>query len=167
MKLSVETIAETVEALIFVHEKMIEHAREKTEILKNADMSALEEQIRKEDALVAKMTELEELRLQQVIQFLSDKGIFIGNPTVSQFLGHVDGNGRDRMANLFDRLTEAVLELKRQNSLNQSLIEQSLQFVNVTASLLSPGNEPSNYGHPDESKNRTAFKQRSMFDSKA
>ena len=60
-------------------------------------------------------------------------------------------------------LTKAITQLKQQEQLNQALIQQSMQFVQLSLDILNPTIQTMNYG-----KNREdAGSKRSVFDSKA
>ena len=61
------------------------------------------------------------------------------------------------------KLTEALIALKQQEQLNIALIQQSMQFVQLSLDLLSPSLTNMNYGK--EQKDQPI--NRSVFDSKA
>ncbi|HEX7065878.1 MAG TPA: flagellar protein FlgN [Bacillales bacterium] len=164
--MSAESMIETMKVLVSVHRELNEQAKEKTETLKNGDMEALETLMKKEEAAVSKLKELEELRVRQVDVFLGEKGMIGENVTMSQLLKVADPEEEQKLLQIQHQLTEEIILLKQQNALNQELIEQSLQFVNVSLNLYQPEKEPANYGRPDQTKN-SAQRGRSLFDSQA
>ncbi|HET7626969.1 MAG TPA: flagellar protein FlgN [Bacillales bacterium] len=165
--MTVEAIVRTMVSLVDVHAKMTEMAREKTEILKEADVEALEAQLKKEEPYIEKIKELETLRVKQMHEWLEENGQTMETATSTSFLSLFAGEAKEKLTAVFADLTRSVNELKAQNRLNQQLIEQSLQFVNVTADLLQPGNEPVGYGKSRQTGPNQRQNQRSVFDSKA
>lgn len=156
------------QALVEVHETLNELAKEKTKHLVNGDMKALEGLMKREEAAAAKLEELERQRSQWVDQLLAEKGIVAEEPTMTDLLKFVDEEEKLKLMNVQQSLLEEIAALKQQNSLNQELIKQSLQYVNVSLNLLDPRTESPNYKRPvQNSKKQELQNGRSLFDSKA
>lgn len=166
--MSAEKVITNMKTLVGVHETLNEQAKEKTEHLVNGDMKALEGLMKKEEAATTKLEELERLRSQLVNDFLAEKGIVAEEPTMTDLLKFVDDEEKEQLMKVQKHLLEEIMDLKQQNSLNQELIKQSLQYVNVSLNLLDPKDELPNYKRPLQNQAKSETQNvRSLFDSKA
>lgn len=75
----------------------------------------------------------------------------------------VDEQSREGLEKTAVALTNVITRLKEQKQLNQALIQQSMQFVELSLDMLSPSIRNMNYGE----KKSSGPKGRSVFDSKA
>ncbi|HEX7064427.1 MAG TPA: flagellar protein FlgN [Bacillales bacterium] len=166
MTLSAEPLIETMEALVSVHRTLNAHAKEKTRVLKEGDIKGLEALMKKEEAAAAKLKKLEEARIQRVDEFLAEKGVIGEDVTMSQLLKFTAPEEERELLEVQNQLMDEIVQLKQQNALNQELIEQSLQFVDMSLDLFQPAKEPANYQHPDQTKS-PGQRGRSLFDSQA
>ncbi|HEU5139259.1 MAG TPA: flagellar protein FlgN [Bacillales bacterium] len=164
--MSAEPMIETMEALVSVHKTLNEHAKEKTRVLKEGDIKALEALMKKEEAAAAKLKELEDTRIRRVDEFLSEKEIIGEDVSMSQLLKFTNPEEERELLEVQSRLMDEIVQLKQQNALNQELIEQSLKFVDMSLHLFQPNKEPANYRHPDQAKS-PGQPGRSLFDSQA
>jgi flagellar biosynthesis/type III secretory pathway chaperone len=113
-------------------------AYEKTDIVKQGDMSLLEAGMKQEQRLIFIMQQLEKERTEIVYRMMSGRPITSQAPTLADCLDLIDGIEKQELMSLKETLVEKTTELKQVNELNQSLISQSLQFVNVTLSMVQP-----------------------------
>jgi len=105
----------------------------------------------------------EKTRQKAVKEWLEIKGLDKAG-TVSELLEAVsDEKEREKLAKTSTLLTEGITKLKHNEQLNQSLLEQSLQFVQVSLDLMNPSLKNMNYGKQPDSYTT----KRSVFDSKA
>ena len=86
--------------------------------------------------------------------------------TLSKCIEQTSNEEKTTLENLKIELEEGVKRLKAQNELNQQLLEQSLQFVNLSLDMLLPEIDAFNYDRPNHEQDITGEK-RSIFDSKA
>lgn len=161
-------IVEAMDALVAVHRTLNEQAERKTEVLKNGDMQGLESLLKEEEATAAQLKSLEDRRERDVNEFLREKGITSDDPlTVSQIAELAPQHEKEEMYRLRDELLAEIVDLKRQNALNQSLIEQSLHFIDVSLNMARPPElESVTYNHPNHTGNERLNRQ-SLFDSQA
>jgi hypothetical protein len=98
--------------------------------------------------------------------FLQSHSILIDQPTLRDCLKHVEEQERQILTILQSQLVEKVSRVKKQNDLNQQLLEQSLAFVQMSIDLLTPDIETYNYERPNRNQ---SYEQhgRSLFDSNA
>jgi FlgN protein len=139
-------------------------AHEKTEIVKQGDMTLLEEKMKQEQRHTLIMQKLEKERMEIVYRMMSGRQLMSGLPTLADCLDILDVDEKQELVVLRDTLIGKITELKQVNELNQSLISQSLQFVNVTLSMVQPMEREPAY-RKDHTKKEV--KGHSLFNAKA
>jgi flagellar biosynthesis/type III secretory pathway chaperone len=142
------------ERLFKSHEELLALGERKTEVLKLGDMKALDALLKEEDLQVKKLQIIEKERL-----------IKFANVTLGDVLEQATGEERARLEHLQKQLLEVFEDLKSRNALNQELLEQSLQYVNMSLSMFQPVNEPATYSNSKSNPYNT--NSASLFDSKA
>lgn len=142
------------ERLYKSHEDLLALGERKTEVLKAGDMKELDVLLKEEDLQVKKLQNIEKERLLK-----------FANVTLEDVLGGAVEPEKEKLLYLQERLISIYEALKDRNQLNQQLLEQSLQYVNMSLSLIQPQNEPDLYSkhHADEYTANSI----SLFDSKA
>jgi flagellar biosynthesis/type III secretory pathway chaperone len=142
------------ERLLKSHEDLIVLGERKTEVLKLGDMKALDVLLKEEDLQVKKLKLIEKERMLK-----------FANVTLGDILEQAEKPEKEKLTYLQNKLIQAYESLKSRNQLNQDLLEQSLQYVNMSLSMVLPNNEPDLYSkHKAEDYNSNGF---SIFDSKA
>ncbi|WP_209121474.1 flagellar protein FlgN [Alkalihalobacillus sp. BA299] len=164
--MSAKAVIKVLADLIKLHQVLNEIAVEKTEIVKKGEMPALDLLIKKEVALIQQLRKLEENRMLVVEQFFTDKGLVTEDVTMDQLIEHAPKDEQSLLLKLYRALLSEIDTLKKNNELNQQLIEDSLRFVNLSLDLLTPEPDDVNYQRPTKSNNDTVA-SRSIFDSKA
>jgi flagellar biosynthesis/type III secretory pathway chaperone len=142
------------ERLFKSHEDLLALGERKTEVLKLGDMKALDVLLKEEDLQVKKLQLIEKERLLK-----------FANVSLVDVLDQADGTEKENLIQLQEQLIQIHEALKSRNELNQELLEQSLQYVNMSLSMVQPETEPVTY-----SKLRTNgynSSNTSLFDSKA
>jgi flagellar biosynthesis/type III secretory pathway chaperone len=141
------------ERLLQSHNDLLTLGERKTVVLKSGDMKALDVLLKEEDLQVKKLQQIEKERLLK-----------FANVTLRDVLEQAEAPAKDRLKILQNRLIEIYDALKERNQLNQDLLEQSLQYVNMSLSMVQLQNEPELYSkhHADEHTSNI-----SLFDSKA
>ncbi|MCM3731589.1 flagellar protein FlgN [Fictibacillus nanhaiensis] len=142
------------ERLLTSHEELLALGERKTEVLKLGDMKALDVLLKEEDLQVKKLQLIEKERM---LKFT--------NVTLGDVLEQADEADKVKLLHLQDQLIQTYEALKSRNELNQELLEQSLQYVNMSLSMVQPQSEPSTYSNTK--KNPYANQSSSLFDSKA
>jgi flagellar biosynthesis/type III secretory pathway chaperone len=151
----------SLEKLLKLHKSLYELAVRKTEYIKVGDMDALNKIINEEQSHIIAIQQFEKKRQETVTKLLPNRL----NPSVLECIEMTEGHEKEKLSNLANQLNEVLFALKEKNYLNQQLVHQSLQFVNVSLSLLKPQPESMNYG-PPKGKSRTNVKD-TLFNSKA
>ncbi|WP_088104282.1 flagellar protein FlgN [Halalkalibacter urbisdiaboli] len=163
VKLIIQSLAE----LIRIHQQLNELASKKVDSIKQGDMPALEALVREESKLASKLRTTELMREKQVHAFFAEQGEANEHATISSMIALVSSDEANLLQRLQKVLVQEVNELKKQNELNQSLIQESLQFVNLSLDLLIPNAEDVSYKRPQAREERSYEPSHSIFDSKA
>jgi flagellar biosynthesis/type III secretory pathway chaperone len=142
------------ERLLKSHEELLALGERKTNVLKQGDMKALDVLLKEEDLQVKKLQLIEKERMLK-----------FANVTLSDVLKQADRQEKDKLSRLQEKLVKAFEALKQRNKLNQSLLEQSLQYVNMSLSMIQPQIEPVTYEKSKSNPYNT--NPSSLFDSKA
>ncbi|MEM5591534.1 flagellar export chaperone FlgN [Niallia circulans] len=94
---------------------------------------------------------------------------FIGSEqkqtTLDDVIKTVDDQTKDILMEIKQKLVEVLGLIKTQNETNQQLINQSLQFIEVSLDLLKPDIDTYNYNR-SESKTSYEKERYSIFESK-
>jgi flagellar biosynthesis/type III secretory pathway chaperone len=151
-----ETVQMTslIERLLKSHEDLLALGERKTEVLKLGDMKALDVLLKEEDLQVKKLQMIEK-----------DRMVKFANVTLGDVLDRAELDEKENLIHLQEKLIIAYEDLKSRNKLNQELLEQSLQYVNMSLSMVQPENEPGTYKNPKS--NPYSSNRSSIFDSKA
>ncbi|RZT21568.1 flagellar protein FlgN [Fictibacillus sp. BK138] len=142
------------ERLLKSHEDLLALGERKTEVLKQGDMKALDALLKEEDLQVKKLQSIEKERL-----------IKFANVTLGDMLEQAEDPEKERLLHLQEQLVQAYEILKSRNELNQELLVQSLQYVNMSLSMVQPHTEPATYSNLKSNPYNT--NAASLFDSKA
>lgn len=161
--MSSELLLASMEKLCKLHKSLYELAVKKTDIIKAGDMDALNQLLKDEQAHIAAIDRMEKERQKAAKAFAQH----LDQPTVTDCMDRLSTAEQDKAVRITDDLTEIVNNLKEQNQLNQQLVHHSLQFVNVSMSLLRPQPENINYGPPTKNKQTSEKNSQGMFNSKA
>jgi flagellar biosynthesis/type III secretory pathway chaperone len=140
--------------LLKSHEDLLALGERKTEVLKLGDMKALDVLLKEEDLQVKKLQMIEK-----------DRMLKFANVTLGDVLEQTEEPEKDKLFYLQKKVIKAYDALKSRNKLNQQLLEHSLQYVNMSLSMIQPQTEPATYSNSKTNpyNNNTA----SFFDSKA
>lgn len=152
--------------LVGLHQELLSVSIEKMEGIKNGDIDNLQALLVRERKLVRKIEQVEKLRMQLVNNWLEAEKITEVDPTITFILEHMTNEAeRLELEEVTIELTKVMTELKAQEKLNISLLNQSMQFVQMSLDLMSPSLKNMNYSNMD--KPNVEQPNRSIFDSKA
>jgi flagellar biosynthesis/type III secretory pathway chaperone len=142
------------ERLYKSHEDLLALGERKTEVLKLGDMKALDVLLKEEDLQVKKLQMIEKERMLK-----------FANVTLGDVLEQAEESEKEKLLHLQDQLIQTYEALKSRNELNQELLEQSLQYVNMSLSMVQPSSELDIYSkHNVDEYSSDGI---SLFDSKA
>ena len=162
--MSARHIIDTLEKLVKLHKSFNQLAERKTNILKAGDTEAISVLLIDEQKHIKAISQTDQEREVAVERFLAANGAANQEASISTVTGYTDPLETAALEHLKMELIEEVAKLKEQNSLNQQLIYQSLQFINVSLNMLRPQNQNMNYGKTAKKPAKSGL---GMFDSKA
>ncbi|MEH7342622.1 flagellar protein FlgN [Bacillus sp. JJ1532] len=164
--MSAFNLIKTLEMLLKTYEKLTTAAIQKTEIIKKGDLSALQSTITEEKLFLQALQKVESNLLNETKLFLKADQSTDRNITLTECINAATEEEKQKLLGIKTALEEQISMLKEQNELNQQLIEQSLQFVNISIDMLSPEIDSYNYDRPNQGHDMEE-NNRSIFDSKA
>ncbi|GLB60194.1 flagellar protein FlgN [Cytobacillus sp. NCCP-133] len=164
--MSAEKMIKTLQNLLLLYKSLNQIALKKTEVIKKGNADSLNVLINEEQKHITGITKWEKLLMDDAKQFLLKKGMTVETPSLSDSIMHSSIEEKQTLIDLKNDLTGQVNLLKQQNNLNQQLLEQSLQFVNMSLDMLLPAIDSFNYEPPNHLQDLSEDK-RSIFDSKA
>lgn len=158
-------IIEILERLIAEHDRMLKLANHKKEVLITGKIDELARIVQFESRCISTIQSLELEREKQVSLYLMQRGIRKETCYLSDLIELEPSPERKlALARCQTQLGNLVKELQELNHLNQRLIEQSLEFVNMSLEeMTAPAEEPV-YKPTQQPQGRGATR---FFDSKA
>lgn len=152
--------------LVGLHRELLSISVEKMEGIKVGNIDSLQPLLTRERKLVRKIEQVEEIRIQLVNDWIKAEEITDAEPTITFILEQMTNETeRQELEEVTIDLTKVITELKAQEKLNIALINQSMQFVQMSLDLMSPSLKNMNYSNMD--KPDVEQPNRSIFDSKA
>src|SRR5690625_485172 len=147
-----------------IHEELLKGSKRKTDIIKEGSTEKLQAILAEERKYIKVLEQAEERRQKEVEKWYSDQQLSLEEMTITNMLHMLtDKQDQQLLENITIHLTEAITALKQQEQLNQALIQQSMQFVQLSLDMLSPTIQNMNYGKSQGNEGA----KRSVFDSKA
>jgi flagellar biosynthesis/type III secretory pathway chaperone len=166
--LSIQGLLQTMDKLIQIHLSMLELSEQKTNILVHNQVDKLNKIVNKETNLIKQITKLDQQRIEDISEFLLQKG-YRPNPniTVGDLIKLVvKVEEKKSLADKQDQLLGTIGKLRELNQLNQKLVEQSLSFLEFSIDLiLGPSEDDVVYQNPVQQ--HQGIKRNGIFDSKA
>ncbi|GGN53636.1 MULTISPECIES: flagellar protein FlgN [Oceanobacillus] len=152
--------------LVGLHRELLSISVEKMEGIKVGNIDSLQPLLTRERKLVQKIEQVEKIRIQLVNNWIEAEEITDAEPTITFILEQMTNETeRLELEEVTIELTKVITELKAQEKLNIALINQSMQFVQMSLDLMSPSLKNMNYSNMD--KPDVEQPNRSIFDSKA
>lgn len=161
-----EKIIQALNELVSLHQELLKLSKQKTEVIKEGEVEKLQSVLVSERKLVRKLEQAETRRMQLVGEWVEKEGLTEEDPTITLILERITNEEeRTKLEKVTIELTKAMTDLKAQENLNLALIDQSMQFVQLSLDLLSPSLKNMNYSN--NNKPNMESPTRSIFDSKA
>ncbi|WP_017184921.1 flagellar protein FlgN [Alkalibacillus haloalkaliphilus] len=163
----IESIIEKLEKINQLNESLYQLSQDKTERLKNNDLEAFNELLIKERKHAQAIDQLEAKRVQETDAWFQQNDLSDQEQTITNIIENLkDGEHKQRLETLYEKLVFILANLKQQEQLNHDLTQQSLQYLELTLDLIKPTYQKDlNYRKPQQETNQTT--NRSVFDSKA
>ncbi|WP_337970012.1 flagellar protein FlgN [Virgibacillus salexigens] len=163
--MSIEKIKALLLTLVTLHQELIAISNQKTEAVKSGNLEKLQQVLVNERKQIRKIEKAEEDRQLVVADWFESQRLNI-EPTITRLVEAINcDETRKELTAATNQLTEAITTLKQQEQLNMALINQSMQFIQLSMDLLNPSLSQMNYGRSETES--TGSIKRSVFDSKA
>ncbi|MFC4777820.1 flagellar protein FlgN [Paenibacillus sp. GCM10023252] len=147
----VSQVVKAIDQLAEVHEQLIQTGLAKKQAILSKELDELMRLMRIESKLSREITEMDQERSLVSRKLMMDKGVKNRfNVTYRNLMGVIhDPEERTELQRVHERLERAIVQLKQVNDLNQTLLQQSLDFIAFTIDLyLNPEDESYTYKHP-------------------
>lgn len=146
------------------HEQLLIVSRQKTDQIREGLVEELQTTLIKERKIVQTTVRLEEQRIRAVNQWAEISQLSEENATMTWIIEQVhEVKDRTALEKVTAQLVDLIVEIKQQEQLNEALLEQSMQFVQLSLEMLNPTIENFNYNKEQQAPSV----ERSVFDSKA
>lgn len=162
--MSTDKIIQSLQHMITIHESLIHLSEQKTEMIKIGSVEKLQQLLLEETKLINKLEHAEIKRQKEVEQWFLQRDLKEQPWTITQMLEVIEeGQNKGNLEKVTTTLTNMITQLKQQEQLNQSLLGQSMQFIQLSLGMMQPSIKNLNYSKDKE----TVSSDRSMFDSQA
>jgi len=162
--LSTQHIINILKNLVKAQKGLLEISIQKTEEIKAGHVDQLQATLIKERKTLHNIEQIETKRIEAVNQWFVEYSLPLEQATITEMLENLTNeHDKSELEVVATDLTETILKLKQQEQINQALIQQSMQFVQLSLDVLSPSITNMNYS----GKKETSPIKRSMFDSQA
>lgn len=162
--MSITAINTSLQELAVIHKELLKVSKRKTDIIKEGSTEKIQAILVEERKYIKVLEQAEQKRQIEVEKWYSNRQRPLEEMTITNMLELLtDEQEKLELEEKTIQLTEAITELKHQEQLNQALIQQSMQFVQLSLDMLNPTIQSMNYGKSQD----TEGSKRSVFDSKA
>jgi len=165
--MSVKDLLQTMDQLNQIHESLLELSKLKTDILVQNQVVQLNQIVNKENSLMKQITKLDLQRIDNISQFLLQKGYKPNAKITVDDLTKLVFKAEEKLLlkGAQEKLLGTIEQLKELNQLNQKLIEQSLAYIEYSMDLvLGPPEDEMVYRNPSQQQSQ---KRNGIFDSRA
>lgn len=163
--MSAQTLITQLTELTTLHERLAEISEEKTESIKSNDMEVLTKLLIDERKIVQTIEKLEQKREKEVDRLYDAWNISSNERTVEHLLTKIeDENAKRELEDVVTKLINVIVSIRESEQLNSDLLQQSMQFVQLSLDLLQPTVQSVNY---DEKHKKQQRENQSIFDSRA
>lgn len=121
-------------------------ANEKTTLIKEGQIDALTQLLMQERKQIQMISQLEEEREQSIKDVFAELAMQTEEQTVSVLLNVLnDEQEKQDLTQAVTALMDNIIDLKQVEQLNAELIQQSMEFVQMSLDMLQPTVENVNY----------------------
>ncbi len=159
-----QDLLDVIEREVALYRELDQLETRKKDIIINNDVKALDAITQSEQGFVKTIVQLESLRSRAVDGLCREKGL----PTVDNLQALyrlLDADQKRLLEQSEQSLLSAIHAVKGVNQLNEQLINQSLEYINVTLALVKQlGTD--DVGYDSAAKEREVKRNRGIFDAK-
>ncbi|TFB24381.1 flagellar protein FlgN [Filobacillus milosensis] len=164
--MSIQKITEHLEKLYQLNESLLTLSKQKTELVKKSKIDEFNELLMKERKHAQAIEQVEAKRVELTDEWFMKHAPNTSEKTLSQMIELVEGEAeKEKLQTVYENLIVNLADLKQQEALNQDLIQQSLQFIELSMEMFQPNSKNMNYDKPKGQQGKSS--SQSVFDSKA
>lgn len=152
--------------LIELHRELLTVAQKKRKVVISGQPDALQNLLKEEDALIAKLETVEEERLKCVGQ-IAPAAKDVRHVTLQQLLEQTNERERAVIQGQMKRLLQLIEQLKRENELNQTLLRESLQHTRHVLDVITKHPSEDYVYSPKQQPSAENIGASGIFDRKA
>lgn len=150
-----------------LHEELLTLSKAKTEAVKQSDNEQLVKVLTKERQVIQKIEQLERAREQLVDQFFTQLDIQSEEKTITDLLEAIeDPIRKQELEQSVAKLIQLIVSIRENEQLNSELLQQSMQFVQLSLEMIQPQAQNISYGDHAKQKRTDSGQKKSVFDSK-
>lgn len=162
--MSIQKMTSVIDELYQAHEILLKLTQQKTTFIKDGELDKLTSLLTQERKAIRLIEKLEDKRSNEIVELKQQNILSEETTTITEILQTLPENEEaKRLEKSATRLTQAIVEIRDQEQLNQTLLKQSMQFVQLSLNMMNPSIENMNYNQKQEE----TIIDRSAFDSKA
>lgn len=147
-----------------IYKKILELANSKTEMIAEENIDQIETVAKEEEAYIQEAKLVEYKREDQIT--LIEKTLDIKISDISSLSPYIkDQELKNELLQTQERFSQTLNELKRVNMVNNTLIQDALEYIALSLNLMSGATAEGTYGK-DAEESAVQTQNKSMFDFK-
>lgn len=134
------------------YEGLLTLAKYKTDSIANREMEILEDVLKREQEFIGRSARLEKNR-EEILKDISNVlNIDFASLTISNLIKRLDKTPDEqaKLRQLREELLDIIEEIKRQNEINEGLLNQSMEFIDFTLNAIQSMNTQPSSGYKDK-----------------
>lgn len=149
-----------------LYETMLSLAKRKTEILKESDIRELE-LLSAEESEKLEEIRLEEVKRESAVKSLAESLSLDYRLDLSKMSEYFSLDGKAEFKEIRETFKSVIDFLKDVNALNDTLIKDSLEYIDFSLNVISSASVDGSYGRNFDGAENTNTSKKSLFDFKA
>lgn len=134
---SLQKIVDILDKECELYSILLDLSKKKTQVIVDADIGELEKIVEMEERLIFELRSLEDKREDLVSGFAEQQGIASEDVTVSYLVSQSEGQIKEKLKQLQNRLHSIIEEQKQVNQINERLIRNNLEFIDFSIGLIT------------------------------
>jgi flagellar biosynthesis/type III secretory pathway chaperone len=133
---SVEQLIMTLNKEYEIYEEVLKLAKEKKRVVIDGRIKELDAITRKEQSIIFNLGKIDKVREALTINISKELRIEVFK-NVTELSQYLEGDLKDQILEVRDKLVDIVEKVKKANDLNNKLIQQSLEYIEFNKNLLT------------------------------
>lgn len=134
---SLQQITDILERECELYGVLLDLSRKKTQVIVDAQISELEKLVEAEQRLIFELGNLEDKREEWVARFAQQEGMEPKDVTISYIVSRAEGELKDRIKQLHEKLYGIIEAQKQVNQINERLIRNNLEFIDFSLGFIT------------------------------